>query len=576
MEQRCRKQRVRIEGIVEYILEYLCGRPAIVWFRTEAAYYKVTCFKREYAKQLRSVQDAANIAGHVINTLLELSCTTKDTSMIVKKVAKLAKMTIEATIDAVLLHREFILQEIKKQSIYKLNRFGILKDMSSVETWALTMKRVREDLANVPTAISIQSSSTEKIRHDSKDNVNVAKDQPAELTLSISSTGSNCMQTIAPNPTLCPEKSSRNIVEQKFILDVATSCTGRRTRCKSLLPLRIQQLSLPSIQDDAFMCPICGISIFRVGRISVVQKLLNHIEAMHSDLKGGPYPSMSGAKQEDSGFDTTLLFDWPNRNIVKVVEERDSLYESNHMLPCAINLVPYKDLGDDKLLYSETKSKLEKGEKLPVTKVEEFEEPPAKKVGKGEKLPATRVEKCGEFPVAKVKECERLPVTKVEKSFCLDTRRKSRKRVKTSADSDCCENQVSENQTILKVFDGDAKVETLNDGINKSQDAPCNSPRLEVLVGAQIINDIHAQSNFELQIEEFLSGAAGFGDLVSVQRSVFDVERGSQSRLREEKLPMDTVENSPGPKNFAPAAAWRSGANEMSIARLISGQKESP
>lgn len=280
---------VRIEPIIEYSFEYPYARPAVVWLRSKAAFYKIHSVAPAYQSHWEQVVEAANLAGSTINILLNAPLS-RGIPAILLEIAQLARRPPSELVQLLTKHREFVFRQIKLQANIRLSRSSLTKTLSTSHAWQSFLDQ-----------------------HPNR---------PPLLDNPPSSVSSN----LSPPPTVVvPSPSGASGSAAKPVVSVAghTPHRGRRTRgyAADLNSLAIR-LALPSPLDAQFACPFCGLYIFRHDAPSLVPKLADHVRAVHL---GGPRPGPIQFCQQSIDAESARTTPWPSKQLLPSALRPESL-----------------------------------------------------------------------------------------------------------------------------------------------------------------------------------------------------------------------------------------------------------
>lgn len=345
---------VRIRNIIEYSFEYPYGRPAIIWLRSENAFYRIDSVSPAYLDTWRPVQEAATIAGHVVNTLLNVPKTLK-CNTIVGKIAGLALLDPAAVVEQLTRHRDFIIHEIKAQRSRRIRQSKLFQNLATSHSWSVFCNDARSPSASHSSIgqpaeadgpleglveVCLNSENEENSSEGTEASRNSLYLPDSELwtstgspksichqpnhrslsTLEIMlsdddeySSGPNCPPQPAPALTIISRPPSPGLSK----LDESLPSTKPKARLSpnvALLSTETLEFMLPSTLDDTVSCPLCGITLFKDGPISVVARLLFHMEAFHLNPTT---ISVEALPVDCHGEDNFTFLKWPSHGIIR-------------------------------------------------------------------------------------------------------------------------------------------------------------------------------------------------------------------------------------------------------------------
>ena len=347
-----------IGPIIEYSFEFPFGEAAIVWLKSQRAFYRVTSVDPLYATLWEPLIEAATLAGHVINTLLNIAFQ-HSFKFIIGEIAKVAKQTPEQIIEGIKMHREFVLREIQGQGVRRLHRFIFVQRLQSEASFQkyLFFSNVRSQIdfdnigsstrnkgkkAKYDQSLSSSSSSSSSWHHSLKKHdlpktfagktLSKYKKKPFNAVAptledqeqmykakdEISSENSSDLIDSDKDPpsrvvaideslSLRPRPKTKSSIVLPMAQDF-NSPMGRRTPAVAYAPPHLKFLSLPSLEDEQFSCPFCGLLFYRKTKLTAVAQLAKHIASFHLDST-----KKESFVHTKSPMEIAQIFSWPQR-----------------------------------------------------------------------------------------------------------------------------------------------------------------------------------------------------------------------------------------------------------------------
>lgn len=157
--ENCHGMQFSINPVLEYSLEYPYGMDAILWLKSEQAFYRVSSFREDYKEIITPIQVAATITGHLISALLNSRSTVSDAPIAVR-IQKLSRLDFGEIFHRLTIHRSFALKQLRLQS-KKLTKFPIVKALkSSKYSWGSYVDGILKLDLKKETDLSPQSPAT--------------------------------------------------------------------------------------------------------------------------------------------------------------------------------------------------------------------------------------------------------------------------------------------------------------------------------------------------------------------------------------------------------------------------------
>ncbi|PJF17389.1 hypothetical protein PSACC_02856 [Paramicrosporidium saccamoebae] len=312
VHQGYRHKYVSIEPIIEYMFEYPYGKDAVVWLRSDAAFYRITSISEEYRVLWKPVREGADIVGHAVNTLLNIAVT-RDIRVVLERICKLSKQPLHSVIRLISKHRQLVQKELHSQESRRIPKFRFIKALSTEKSWTLAIEKACQDVLLASHGLESETESPIKSKLDTSSPIPIAK-RPrgfnGAIPLSIEEIEpSSATQPLAP------------------LLKGAMEMAHRRAS-RSILPIHVESIELPQLYDLETKCPFCGITVARTGNTSVVERMVWHLDSMHpvqvrKDL-AKKNNSLRGAMKANCPVLRDALV-WPDRQIIEQIRKRDEI-----------------------------------------------------------------------------------------------------------------------------------------------------------------------------------------------------------------------------------------------------------
>lgn len=274
---------------------------------------------------------------------------------IVGKIAGLARLNPAAVVEQLTRHREFVIHEIKAQRSKRIRQSKLFQNLATSHSWSVFCNDVGSSLVSHssigPSAeaggpleelveVCMNSENEEASSEGTEASRNSLYLPDSELwtstgapepifhqpnrrslsTLEIMLSDDDEYSSVPngppqPAPALTiisrPPSPGLNKLDESL---PSTKPKARPSPNVALLSTETLQFMLPSTLDDTVTCPLCGITLFKDGPISVVARLLFHMEALHldpTDISVGALP-VNYHRQDNFTF-----LKWPSHGIIK-------------------------------------------------------------------------------------------------------------------------------------------------------------------------------------------------------------------------------------------------------------------
>lgn len=310
-----------VEPIIEYSLEFPYARPAILWLRSGAAFYRIMSSSVEYCSIFGPLMEAASIAGHVINTLLNVS-PLKSVTATLGEVCQLCRLPFETVTALISRHREFILREAQAQDKQQINTSRLYRTLIVESRWKAILTKLKHDEAGLlaplgaspPAPLSPKKTNTwtdPSLSPASSVSTAIVSLRATETkSKSKSGSGSNTRNTKLDDKQSGPDQGTT--------LDTKLKRGRPRRLVKSVVPLHVEGLKLPSLLDDEFSCPFCTLTVYKNDQYTVVERLLWHIQIFHLCSRTD-HPLKVNKIQITAKYfeDSEASLVWPSKEIFK-------------------------------------------------------------------------------------------------------------------------------------------------------------------------------------------------------------------------------------------------------------------
>lgn len=271
-------------------MEYPYGEEAVVWIRSQQAYYRIMSVSPVYAAVWQPLKSLLDLSGHVVNVLLR-SGPELPTPSGLERVAALAGRSVAEVSALMTSGRTFVVEQIRNQGKLRLLKSQFFKDLSNAKTWAdcerlvaADQKRAEKSERSVDVgdrkrekkkALAEKRALTEK-KPSAEKKVLTGKKLPAEKPPAEKKLPAEKKSLAGKKPSLpataLVAQETAPVAEEA----AAAPMAKRSDLSVSLLPCHMVVLDLPSETDFEFQCPYCML-VLRKSR--ALPKLLPRIRA---------------------------------------------------------------------------------------------------------------------------------------------------------------------------------------------------------------------------------------------------------------------------------------------------------
>lgn len=313
-----------ISPITEYSMEYPYGEEAVVWIRSQQAYYRIMSVSPVYAAVWQPLKSLLDLSGHVVNVLLR-SGPELPTPNGLERVAALAGRSVAEVSALMTSGRTFVVEQIRNQGKLRLLKSQFFKDLSGAKTWADCERLVAADQKRAKKLLAEQELPVEQRRLEKSERpvaVDLKRVEKSERSVDVGDRKREKKKALAEKRALTEKKpptekkvltgkkppvekppaekkpAEKKPAEKKPLAgkkaslpatalvaqetapvaeEAAAAPMAKRSDLSvSLLPCHMVVLDLPSETDFEFQCPYCML-VLRKSR--ALPKLLPRIRA---------------------------------------------------------------------------------------------------------------------------------------------------------------------------------------------------------------------------------------------------------------------------------------------------------
>lgn len=254
-------------------MEYPYGKPALVWLRSNHAFYLVKSVSSDYLNFWNPLKDILDLSGHAINTMLRSNAELL-TPYMIKKIADLALLDFSSTIQKITSNRPFIIEQIKNQRNDKLLRYQFFKDLANAKTWdQLTTTMIAQF-----TSLNARAPADNSNGKDSKPPVSIASAKSRIKKTNEPGKSAMLKRSIGANSSGTSRKVSsvRKKIKERSSGAYDTPQMAKRTHTGlSHIGASLLVMQIPEENSFEYKCPFCCI---KISKTSSMPKLLPRIQ----------------------------------------------------------------------------------------------------------------------------------------------------------------------------------------------------------------------------------------------------------------------------------------------------------